>query len=189
MTVIVYHAVKRFHLISLLFHYKKTNNQVRWIICISVFTGKGGYTSKDVTSILTYDSPQLSAGFSPCTQPISCTYRILLISASLRLWTIQCQQKTHLPTDLMNKPTLKWARMEQPNAREDARKPTQTQVHAVFPWPHIHTNTITTAVVIWGLVTSVKGWRHVVRAEQSCEENTDAQGKQCWQWADSVVAP
>lgn len=32
-------------------------------------------------------------------------------------------------------------------------------------------------------------WRKIVSIEWSCEENTDAQGKWCWQRADSVVAP
>lgn len=55
-------------------------------------------------------------------------------------------------------------------------------VHSIPPRPHAFTtpraNTITTAVVIQGLGAFAKGCRHVVRDEQSCEENTDAQGEE-----------
>lgn len=47
--------------------------------------------------------------------------RILLISASLRLWTIQSQQKAHLPIDLMNKPALEHTEQKKKkNACEEA---------------------------------------------------------------------
>lgn len=70
-------------------------------------------------------------------------------------------------------------------AQEEAKPYTHTrnQEYApILPQPHAFTtpraNTITTAVVIQGLGASAEGCRHVVRDEQSCEENTDAQGEE-----------
>lgn len=89
----------------------------------------------------------------------------------------------------MNKPALEHT--EQKKKKTHVRKQihahteperTQTSTLRLSVTTHFtisHTNTITTAVVIQGLDASVEGWRHVVEAEQSCEENTDAQGKQC----------
>ena len=112
---------------------------------------------------------------------------ILLISKSLWPWTQQSQQKAHLSTDLMNKPAQKWA-----NTEGKMHKGTQNHAHSHASWctlslhEHIHHEYRCNCNCS---CYSNPLWRKVVRVEWSCEKNTDAQGKWCWQRADSVVAP
>lgn len=146
-----------------------------------------------MTGILTYDFPLLSCDCLPCAQPISCT----------QTWWVpdtidQCEPQAlnhtksaesappYRPNEQACSGThrakkKKTHERKQIHAHTEPER-TQTSTLRLSVTTHFtisHTNTITTAVVIQGLDASVEGWRHVVEAEQSCEENTDAQGKQC----------
>lgn len=109
----------------------------------------------------------------------------VLISKSLGLSTKQSQQKARLPPDLMNKPAEKMTTTQRKQIHALVHMHAVTEKHTENPpslSEHTLSNTIShtqTHLQLLLFRVLMPLWRHVVKAVRSCEENTDAQRKQC----------